>query len=169
MLEAQPVPKAVPNRESQSEGQTQHLSGLPQTTQFTSETKHVVTSRPDLNTVTVEASQTSRLTVLPSPHPGAEANNNSIYSDDGTRHRGPATEYSSDPRTYDPAATGLPVPAPRNGNSGRPRHTYQNLPPAAAAAQSGMGVHQAPPYPHPQPVVCEVCYVVLLLFSSRGK
>lgn len=173
MIEAQPVAKAVPNREGQGQGQTQHPSGLPQTTQFTSETRHTVTSRPDLNTVTVEASQTSRLTVLATPQAAAEANNNSIYCDGGPRHRAPSrgtpTEHSSDPRAYDPAATGLPVPAPRNGASGRPRHTYQNLPPPAAAAQGGMGVQQASPHPPPQPVVCEVCCAVLLLFCSRGK
>lgn len=171
MIETQPVARAVPNREGQ--GQTQNTSALPQTTQFTSETRHTVTSRPDLNTVTVEASQTSRLTVLPPPHAAAEANNNNIYCDGGPRHAAPAhgaaPEYSSDPRAYDPAATGLPVPAPRNGQGGRPRHTYQNLPPPLAAAQGAPGLQQAYPHPPPQPVVCEVCCVVLLLFSSRGK
>lgn len=171
MIEAQPAARAVPNRAGQGPGQTQQPSVLPQTTQFTSETRHTVTSRPDLNTVTVEASQTSRLTVLPPPH-AAEANNNSIYYDGGPRHAAPhgaAPEYSSDPRVYDPSAGGLPVPAPRNGTGGRPRHTYQNLPPPVAGAQGGAGLQQASPHPPPQPVVCEVCCALLLLFSSRGK
>lgn len=171
MIETQPVVRTVPTRECQSQDQTQSPSGPPQTTQFTSETRHTVTSRPDL-TVTVEASQTSRLTVLASPQADAEANNNSIRYDGvpraGAPTRGTSNERFSDPRTYDPAGIGLPVPAPRNGSSNRARHTYQNLPSPSPAADGGTGAQQSPP-PPPQPVVCEVCCVVLLLFCSRGK
>ena len=172
MIETQPAVRAVPSRECQSQNQTPGPSGPPQTTQFTSETRHVVTSRPDLNTVTVEASQTSRLTVLPSSQADAEANNNIYYEGiprPGTPARGTGNDQFFDPRTYDPAGVGLPVPAPRNGSGGRARHTYQNLPPPVPAADGNTIVHQASPPPHPQPVVCEVCCVVLLLFCFRGK
>ncbi|XP_045123893.1 uncharacterized protein LOC123511891 isoform X7 [Portunus trituberculatus] len=156
MIETQPSVKAVPNQ-SQGKDQARGPSEPPQTTQFTSETRHVVTSRPDLNTVTVETSQNSRLTVT-APQADPEANNNNIFYGGAPRSGAPSgghgNERFQDPRTYDPAGAGLPVPAPRNGTNGR-GHTYQNLPTSVPAADGSASVQRAAPPPFPQPVACE--------------
>lgn len=156
-----------------------------QTTHFTSETKHTITSLPDSNTLTVESSQTSKLTVLSRPQSRAESNNNSIYSEGSVSQSFPRppssnkvtnSEPSSDARTSDVTGEPLPVPAPRNngsGGGGRVRHTYQNIP--MPTKDKSMGVQpltlQQPPQPYPSvPEVCLVFFFFcVLIYVRRGK
>lgn len=152
-----------------------------QTTHFTSETKHTITSLPDSNTLTVESSQTSKLTVLSRPQSRAESNNNSIYSEGSVSQSFPRppssnkvtnNEPSSDARTSDVTGETLPVPAPRNngsGGGGRVRHTYQNIP--LPTKDKSMGVQppplQQPPQPYPSvPEVCLVFFFIIILCSD---
>nr|XP_053643781.1 hemicentin-1-like [Cherax quadricarinatus] len=143
MIDKQPAIQAIPIKESTAspsrETENEVLAPGQHTTHFTSETKHIITSEPTQNTLIVESSQTSKLTVLARPPSRAESNNGSIYSDGSTNRNiprpGRATkvtnqEPSSDPRTNDATGTTdtLPTPAPRNGGGGKLKHTYQNIP-----------------------------------------
>lgn len=143
MIDKQPPIQTIPTKDSGAsplrDAEGESLAPGQQTTHFTSETKHTITSQPSQSTVIVESSQTSKLTVLARPLSRAESNNNIIYSDCTTNQNIPRPgrsskitthEPSSDSRTSDVTGTpeSFPTPAPRNGSGGKVKHTYQNIP-----------------------------------------
>ncbi|XP_042874812.1 hemicentin-1-like isoform X7 [Penaeus japonicus] len=163
MIDKQKPIKAVPSRDSTAS--TTPLKGSDdaappasspeqQTTHFSTESKHSVTSQPTNSTVIVESSQTSKLTVVTRPFSRAESNNNSIYNESSPHPSvlRPARstkvshqEPSSDPRTGDVTGSTdtLPTPAPRNGGGGKQKHTYQNIPlPAKDKSKNGQPAQQ---------------------------
>ncbi|KAG7159602.1 Titin-like 13, partial [Homarus americanus] len=143
MIDKQPTIQTVPTTDSPTyplrENESEVLAPSQHTTHFTSETKHTITSQPSQNTLILESSQTSKLTVIGRPPSRADSNTDSIYSEGSSNRNiprpGRATkvrnhEPSSDPRASDVTETTdtLPTPAPRNGTGGKVKHTYQNIP-----------------------------------------